>query len=102
MSLRLSILPVTLTVRGMMSVIKILIVDDNEMDRVLASHLLSDLFDFVYATDGVEGLTMCDSVMPDLVITDMLMPNMGGMEMLTELQKRYPRDTRHHDDGRRE
>ena len=73
-----------------MSVIKILIVDDNEMDRVLASHLLSDLFDFVYATDGVEGLTMCDSVMPDLVITDMLMPNMGGMEMLTELQKRYP------------
>ena len=70
--------------------IKILIVEDNEMDRVLVTHLLSDHYEFVYATDGDEGLTKCDSESPDIVVSDIVMPTMNGLEMLSVLQARHP------------
>jgi CheY-like chemotaxis protein/anti-sigma regulatory factor (Ser/Thr protein kinase) len=70
--------------------IKILVVDDNEMDRVLVTHLLSDLYEFVYASDGVQGLELCESEEPDLVVTDLVMPNMDGMQLLRQLQSRFP------------
>jgi CheY-like chemotaxis protein len=70
--------------------IKILVVDDNEMDRVLVTHLLSDLYEYVYASDGAQGLEVCEAEQPDLVVTDLIMPNMDGMQMLSELQVRHP------------
>jgi len=69
---------------------KILVVDDNEMDRVLVTHLLSDLYEFVYASDGAQGLAVCESECPDVVVTDLIMPNMDGMQMLSELHARHP------------
>ena len=69
---------------------KTLVVDDNEIDRVLVTHLLSDLYEFVYASDGAQGLAVCESEKPDVVVTDLIMPNMDGMQMLSEMQVRYP------------
>ncbi|EMI53498.1 ATP-binding response regulator [Rhodopirellula sallentina] len=69
---------------------KILIVDDNEMDRVLAGHLLTDHYELTYASDGAKGLEAVVSENPDLVVTDMNMPKMDGMSLLTELQKQRP------------
>ena len=73
-----------------LKVIKVLIVDDSEMDRLLASHLLSDLYEFVFAGNGREALEVCDAEDPDLVVTDIVMPEMDGMEMLCAMQERYP------------
>ena len=73
-----------------MNVIKILIVDDNEMDRILATHLLSDHYEFVYAGDGQEALHVCEAEQPDVVLTDLVMPKMDGMELLSEMQASNP------------
>lgn len=70
--------------------IKILVVDDNEMDRVLVAHLLSDLYAFVYAEDGVQAVQVCEKESPDLVITDVVMPHMNGMELVSKLQELHP------------
>jgi CheY-like chemotaxis protein len=70
--------------------IKILIVEDNEMDRILVAHLLSDHYDIVCASDGVEGLEICETESPDVVVTDLVMPRLDGMQMLTALHARHP------------
>ena len=69
---------------------KILIVDDNEMDRVLATHLLSEHYEIVHASDGEEGLAVCEAEMPDVVVTDYIMPKLDGMQLLDALQSRHP------------
>ncbi len=69
---------------------KILIVDDNEMDRVLAAHLLSNHYEVIHASDGEEGLALCESECPDVVVTDLVMPRLDGMQLLDELQVRHP------------
>ncbi|TCV78973.1 MULTISPECIES: response regulator [Methylomonas] len=39
------------------------------------------------ASDGAEGLAISQSVHPELIITDVLMPKLDGIEMIMELQK---------------
>lgn len=70
--------------------IKILIVDDDPLYRVLVTHLLSEHYEVVHAEDGQEGLSVCESARPDVVVTDLMMPHMDGMELLSVLQMRYP------------
>ena len=60
----------------------ILIVDDDPAIRDLLSQMLEiGGFKVVTATDGIEGLEMFSIHKPSLVITDVVMPNMGGQEM---------------------
>ena len=40
------------------------------------------------AADGIEGLSLIERVDPDLVLLDLAMPNMDGLEVLAELHKR--------------
>lgn len=64
----------------------ILIVDDHVLNREFLLTLLSygghQLFD---AADGVEGLKLVRDKHPDLIIADILMPNMNGYEFVTQL-----------------
>jgi diguanylate cyclase len=65
----------------------ILIVDDREFNRsLLATVLQFDGYRVVEARDGVEALTMAQAERPDLVITDILMPNMDGYEFTRQLR----------------
>jgi CheY-like chemotaxis protein len=70
---------------------KILVVDDNLMMRRLIINLFTDLnIDFDEASDGNEGLEKILNHHYDLVITDIVMPGMEGIEMIIQAKKHDP------------
>ena len=67
-----------------------LIVDDQEDQRVLTKSILDDLgadLEYLEASDGAEALLMLDNTSPALIITDIMMPVMNGLEFIAELRK---------------
>lgn len=69
---------------------KIMIVDDDPHIRELAKIFLNDEgFDLIEAADGVEALAKLESVKVDLVILDIMMPNMDGWELCRRLREFY-------------
>ncbi|MFZ3288434.1 MAG: response regulator, partial [Telluria sp.] len=76
--------PLRPTLRGEQA--KILIIDDHVLNREFLTTLLGycghRLFE---ASDGVEGLRVVRAEHPDLVISDILMPNMDGCEFVTRM-----------------
>lgn len=69
-----------------------LIVDDSAADRQLAAGLLETVSDstVLHAENGKEALATLEKQRPDLVLTDMLMPRMTGLELLTTLKSDHP------------
>ncbi len=70
----------------------VLVVDDSLTDRRLAGGLLSrrDGWDIHYATDGRDALEQIELHLPDLVVTDLNMPEMDGLELVSTIRKQYP------------
>lgn len=67
---------------------KILIIDDDVSIQKLFSQFLSGRgYEVVQAENGVEGMHLLESQRPDLVITDILMPEMDGLEILMKIRK---------------
>jgi len=67
---------------------KLLIIDDDEQFRAFMSEALSDrAYEVLTASDGNAGLKCIASENPDLVITDIVMPEKEGVEVIMELQK---------------
>lgn len=60
---------------------QILIVDDSDDIRTYISSLLSDRYAIISAADGSEGLRMAIENVPDLIVSDVMMPVMDGLEM---------------------
>src|SRR5262249_29517346 len=61
---------------------KILVVDDRAINREFLSTLLGYVgHEVTEAVDGVEALALARSTHPELIITDVLMPNMDGVEL---------------------
>lgn len=68
---------------------KILIVDDELFVRkVVAKVLEKEGYNVAIASDGKDALMKAESLDPDLVITDLSMPNMNGMELALMLKKK--------------
>jgi len=68
--------------------ISVLFVDDNETIRQLYRRILEKHVNNLYiAKDGYHGLELYQKHKPDLVITDMVMPVMNGLEMVKEIKK---------------
>jgi sigma-B regulation protein RsbU (phosphoserine phosphatase) len=69
---------------------KIMIVDDNNINvRVVQAHLQKAGFkNFETACDGVDALSKIDAFAPDLLVLDLLMPNMDGFEVIQNLRAR--------------
>ncbi len=68
--------------------LKILFVEDEVNISKLLKDALSDyFFSFTVASDGEEGLQKFKSVSPDIVITDIMMPNLDGLEMTKEIKE---------------
>jgi len=66
---------------------KILLVDDDpDILDAISMILESQGYQVVTARDGVEGLTNLKAEKPDLMILDLLMPNMDGFAVCKELQ----------------
>lgn len=59
----------------------ILIVEDNDDIRQLLMTVLSPYYRILTAVDGQEGLEVIRDEMPDIIISDVLMPNMSGIEL---------------------
>ena len=59
---------------------KILIVDDNPEIRAFLRLLLSDVFDVSEAENGAEAIRVAARSQPDVIISDMIMPVMNGLE----------------------
>jgi len=69
----------------------ILVVDDSAIDRTRVVGLLkknSDL-SIVLATNGKEALEAIEDHIPDIVFTDLQMPEMDGLELVAEIKKNY-------------
>ncbi|MAI07578.1 MAG: response regulator [Magnetococcales bacterium] len=67
---------------------KILTVDDSASIRQMVSFTLKQAgYDVVEAIDGVQGLSKAKSEAPHLIITDLNMPNMNGIEMIKGIRQ---------------
>ncbi|MBI4862405.1 MAG: response regulator [Candidatus Riflebacteria bacterium] len=68
----------------------ILVVDDDEIDReILEKRLSLHSFEVVEAVDGPEALGLVASRPFDLVLLDIMMPGMSGLEVLAEIRKTH-------------
>lgn len=68
---------------------KILVVDDSNDTREMMAKLLEmEAFTVITAEDGSAGLNIATAELPDLIITDINMPNLNGIEMIRQLRKR--------------
>lgn len=69
----------------------ILIIDDDiEMRDVLFDLLSLDGYEVLLAADGGTGIETFRNAMPDVVITDLQMPNTDGIEVIEELRREFP------------
>jgi CheY-like chemotaxis protein len=70
----------------------ILVVDDSAVDRRLVGRFLHEKLEcsIEYAASGVEALARMKEVAPDLVVTDLTMPVMDGLELVTAIRSHHP------------
>ena len=67
---------------------KLLYVEDDDILRMSTMDVLEDFFDDIYiAVDGKDGLETFKKNEIDIIITDLSMPNMGGMEMIKNIRQ---------------
>jgi adenylate cyclase len=66
---------------------RILIVDDNEMNRdILVTRLETQGYDLTQAVDGEEALAAAREQLPDLILLDVMMPKLDGIEVTRRLK----------------
>lgn len=70
----------------------VLVVDDSTFDRQLVSQLLASIPDIraVYAADGREGLKAIERESPTVILTDLVMPDIGGLELVQRVRAEHP------------
>ena len=70
---------------------KILVVDDEDIVRTSCSRtLVPEGYDVRLAKNGVEGLRMAAEERFDLVLTDLKMPDMDGIDVLRNIKEKWP------------
>ena len=70
---------------------KILVIDDEQQMRLLLTRMLTREWHEVFiAQDGEEGVQSFHQFKPDLIITEIVMPNKDGIEVIMELLKVNP------------
>ena len=75
------------------SAIRVMIVDDHDMVRRGLSAFLMAMKDLQLvgeARNGKEALEICDSAQPDVILMDLVMPEMSGAEAAREIRARWP------------
>ncbi len=73
--------------------IKVMLVDDHDMVRTgLATfiEIVDDLELVGEASDGAEAIMLCDKVRPDVILMDLVMPEMNGLEASRRILEKHP------------
>ncbi|MFA7084792.1 MAG: response regulator transcription factor [Arcobacteraceae bacterium] len=71
--------------------LKVLLVEDEtKLSKFLKDAIAEFFTSLTVAKDGVEGIKKFKKINPDIVITDIMMPNMDGLDMAKELKKLKP------------
>src|SRR5277367_4420855 len=66
---------------------RILVVDDNAANRkLLEARLSAEYFDVLTATNGAEAIAICEKALCDIVLLDIMMPEMDGFEVCRRLK----------------
>jgi CheY-like chemotaxis protein len=70
----------------------ILVVDDSTLDRYLAGALIQEHagWEAIYAEDGRQALDIVRAHPPDLVLTDLQMPEINGLELVEAIEREFP------------
>ena len=66
------------------------IIDDEESIRTICTSALEDLFSVESFSSASEALLALNSTTPDLIITDIKMPGMSGLEFLNKVSEKFP------------
>ena len=70
---------------------KILLVDDDPgLLKLLSIRLKTEGYDIAAVESGMKALATATNFRPDLIITDLKMDQMNGIELLQEVQQRWP------------
>jgi DNA-binding response OmpR family regulator len=70
---------------------KVLVIDDDAMVRASIVHILEDGgYEVLAAADGIRGMAAFHSEHPDLVITDIVMPDQEGIQTINEIRSANP------------
>ena len=70
---------------------KVLVVDDHELSRELLCEVLTCAgYAVRAASDGIHAIRHMEETRFDIVLTDLFMPQMGGLELLTKIRDRWP------------
>lgn len=67
---------------------RILVVEDEADSGDLLAHALGAQYDVVVARDGMEGVERAAEWQPDLVISDVSMPRLSGLDMVRHLRRK--------------
>jgi CheY-like chemotaxis protein/anti-sigma regulatory factor (Ser/Thr protein kinase) len=69
----------------------VLVVDDSAMDRHLAGAIIQKMGGWhpIFAGNGIEALGILEKRPPDVVLTDMLMPEMDGLQLVQAIRTKY-------------
>lgn len=71
---------------GVAKKVSVLVVEDNQEFREFMVNELKEHYNVLQAEDGRKGLSLARSKQPDLIITDVMMPEMSGTEMCFEIK----------------
>jgi len=70
---------------------KILVAEDDDlMLKMLEFRLKKDGHEVIVTHDGREAMDKIDELLPDLVITDIMMPYLSGLEIIGAVKTKYP------------
>ena len=72
--------------------VRVLVADDSASIRILLKDVLTmENYDIVgEAVDGADALEKYEQLQPDVLLLDLAMPKMSGLEVLEQLQPKYP------------
>ena len=66
---------------------KILAVDDEATNLQVLKHILENDYQLMFAKDGEKAIELAQQYQPDLILLDIMMPNISGYEVLTRLKQ---------------
>ena len=71
---------------------RILVVDDEQpVRKMICSIFKFDPYEFIEASNGEEAMQICNDTELDLLITDIVMPEKHGIDLIMEVSKKFPK-----------
>ena len=69
---------------------KVLVAEDNDSNYMLMTYILKNHYEYLRAHNGQEAVDLAASEQPDLIVMDLKMPVMDGMEATRKIKEEYP------------